>query len=196
MGTLISWVNSMLQSDGREERLPQVLPAYIRWGVNQLSALRLMILGIQSRILANKISAVWEAEEREGDIHSWIRSMSLEEWQRTFDASPTELRSILELSRDQVSGIGVDLLTDGITEIEVISNIGDYDVTNAMLIPGDQSDLKPIEIMVAGKVVGQVFSRDQTDILGLINTGLISNLKFSASSGVGCLTLTLLDPEE
>ena len=196
IGTIISWANTMLQVDGLEDRLPQALPAYIRWGVNRPSALRLLILGIQSRILANKISTVYEAEERDIDIHSWIRSMGLEEWQKTFDASPTELRSILELSRDQVSGIGVELLTDGNAEIEVISNISDLDDTNAKLVPSDHLDLKPVEIMVDGKVVGQVLSRDQADILGLIKTGLIIDVKFLATSGKGRLGLTLLDPEE
>lgn len=196
IGTIISWANSMLQSDDSEEELPQVLPAYIRWGVHQPSALRLMILGIQSRILANKISAVWVTEGREGDIQSWIRSMSLEEWQKTFDTSPAELRNILELSRDQASGIAAELLTNGTVELEVISNIGDYDETNTILVPGDPSDLKPIEIMVAGEIVGQVFSCDQSDIRSLISTGLILDVKFSAASGKGHLTLTLLDPEE
>jgi replicative superfamily II helicase len=196
VGTIISWTNNMLQSDGREERLPQILPAYIRWGVSKPSALRLMFSGIQSRVLANKISDVWEAEDKEGDIHSWIRSMSLGEWQKTFDASPSELRSILEFSRDQQSGVAVELVTNGIAELEVISHLKNIDRTSVSLVPTGISDLAPIEIRIGDDVVGQVQSSDQADIRSLINTGLILDINFSASSGKGRLTLTLLDPEE
>lgn len=196
IGTIISWVNSILQSDGIEGRLPKDLPAYIRWGVHDPSAFRLMIMGIQSRILANKISGVWVSEDRENDLHSWIRSMSLNEWETTFDASPAELRSILEISRDQVSGIAVELFTKGTTEFEVDTQLKDTDATSASLVLDEVSDLESIEIRIEEDLAGHVFSRDQSDIQCLINTGLIIDYKFSASSGVGRLNLTLLDPEE
>ena len=194
-GTVIAWTNSLLQENDAEILLPKTIAANVRWGVGHSIALKLMVRGIQSRILALKIAQAWEDEEVDGDVHSWIRSMNLAEWQRTFEASAAELRNLLEFSRDQGGGVAVELITWEIAELEVDSNVLEFSQSDASLAPVEDSELSPIGIWVGEKLVGRVPSRDQADIQSLLSTGLILLVRFSASSGKGRLELRLVDPE-
>lgn len=194
-GTIVAWTNNLLQENGVATSLPKTIPANIRWGVANSTALGLMIKGIQSRTLAMKIAEAWESGERDDDVRSWIRSMNLAEWQQTFEASPVELRNLLEFSRDQQGGIAVELISQEMAELEIESNVFEFSESNASLASIDDSELSPIGIWVGEELVGRILSRDQADVQSLINTGLILSVKFSASSGKGFLELRLMDPE-
>jgi hypothetical protein len=194
-GTIAAWTNDLLQENDVATSLPKTVPANIRWGVANSTALELMIKGIRSRTLALKVAEAWESGERDDDVRSWIRSMNLAEWQQTFEASPVELRNLLEFSRDQQGGIAVELISQEMAELEVESNVFEFSQSNASLAPIDDSDLSPIGIWVGEELVGHILSRDQADIQSLLNTGLILSVKFSASSGKGFLELGLMDPE-
>ena len=195
-GTIISWVNSFLAENGTANLLPSTIPANVRWGVDNSAALALMIRGIQSRPLALRIAKVWQSAEREGDILSWIRSMSIADWQRVFDASPADLRSILEFSRDRGEGIAVKAITQGDVKFEVDSNIAEFTWSEALLVPTDTSELSPIEIWVGETQVGRILTRDQADVWSLVNSGLILSTRFSASSGQGFLELKIVGSED
>jgi len=194
-GTIVGWTNSFLEELGAANLLPKTIPANVRWGVSDPTALELMARGIQSRSLALRVARAWKSEEREDDIHSWIRSMSISDWQRIFEASPAELRSVLEFSRGRRGGVAVELITQGTAEFEVGSNFSEFARTDALLVPVDNSELSPIDIQVEGIRVGRILSRDQADVRGLLSTGLIPSMKFSVLSGRGLLELTLLEPE-
>lgn len=153
-----------------------------------------MIGGIRSRRLATKITQLWEAEKKEGDIRAWIRSMNIAQWRDVFEASVTELRNLLEFSRDQVKGVAVDLVAHGFARVAVESTVNEFSESSAKLAPVDESELSPIGIWVNEQFVGQVFSKDQVDIQSILNSGLIITIKFSASSGKGSLELQLVDP--
>ena len=193
-GTVITWTNSMLEEIGSRTLLPRSISANVRWGIDNPIALELMAKGIQSRSLALRVARVWQSEDREERVHSWVRSMSVADWQRAFDASPGELRSILEFSRDRRGGAAVELITQGSTELEVASHYAEYDQTDALLVPVDESELSPVDIRIADQIVGQILGRDQEDVRSLLNTGLIFSVRFSASSGQGLLKLELVEP--
>lgn len=193
-GTIIGWTNSLLE-ESAVNLLPETVPANIRWGVNNPMALKLMTRGIRSRSLALRIARAWQSEEREVSVHSWIRSMSIVDWQQTFEASPAELRSILEFSRDRRGGVAVELITRGTTEFEIDTNFSEFARTEALLVPVDDSELSPIDIWVEENRVGRILSRDQADVRSLLSTGLILSTRFSASSGRGFLEIVLVEPE-
>ena len=195
-GTIISWTNGFLEESGAANLLPSTIPANVRWGVNSPTALELMARGMQSRSLALRIARAWQSEEREGNVHSWIRSMSIADWRQTFEASPADLRSILEFSRTREGGIAVEVITQGTAEFEVDSNVSEFARTDASLVPADNFNLSPIEIWVGESRVGRILTRDQADVRSLLNTGLILSTKFSASSGQGFLELKLVEPED
>jgi superfamily II DNA/RNA helicase len=194
-GTIVGWTNSFLEELGAVNLLPKTIAANVRWGVSNSTALELMVRGIQSRSLALRVARAWQSEEREGAIHSWIRSMSISDWQRIFEAAPAELRSILEFSRDRRGGVAVDLIAQGIAEFEVASNFTEFAQNEAFLVPVDDSDLPSVDICVGEEVVGRILSRDQADVRNLLSVGLILSIKFSASSGRGLLNLKLVEPE-
>jgi len=193
-GVTIEWTNNLLRENNIEKELPRNVSALIRWGVSNSRAINLMVGGIRSRRLASKISQLWETEKKDGDIRAWVRSMNMAQWRDTFEASVTELRNLLEFSRDQVKGVAVDLIAHESARIEVESVIDDFSESSATLAPVDETILSPIGIWVGSQLVGQVFSKDQADIQSILSSGLIISIKFSASSGKGSLELQLVDP--
>lgn len=193
-GVTIQWTNNILRENNIDKELPGDVSALIRWGVSNSRAVNLMIGGIRSRRLATKITQLWEAEKKEGDIRAWIRSMNIAQWRDVFEASVTELRNLLEFSRDQVKGVAVDLVAHGFARVAVESTVNEFSESSAKLAPVDESELSPIGIWVNEQFVGQVFSKDQVDIQSILNSGLIITIKFSASSGKGFLELQLVDP--
>jgi len=195
-GTIISWTNSILEEWGAASLLPTAIPANVRWGVDSPAALELMVKGIRSRSLALRIARVWQSEEREGDIQSWLRSMSMADWQQMFKTSPADLRSILEFSRDRRDSIAVRVITQGSVEFEVDSYVADLVWSDASLMSIDTSGLSPIEIKVGENRVGHILARDQADVQDLLNTGLILSTRFAASSGQGFLKLKIVESKE
>jgi hypothetical protein len=195
IGTIVTWVNRLLEQNARMPLLPRSLPANIRWGVSKPAAVNLMLNGIQSRTLAMRMAVAWESEERNVSLHQWVRSMNFAEWQKTFEASPAELRSILDYSRDKKGGVAVDLITQGVARFNVASMVPEFDTTDAMLVVVDDSDLSLIEIQIGSDTVGHILGHDQADIRNLLNTGLALSIQFSASSGNGILELRLIGPD-
>lgn len=194
-GTIIAWTNDLLQDSGVAQRLPKTVPANIRWGVANSTALELMIGGVQSRSLAMRVANAWETEEGDGGVRSWIRSMNLTEWQQKFQASPAELRNLLELSRRQGGSVAARLISEETAELEVESNISEFPESHAWLAPADDSVLAIIGIRVGAELVGYVRTGDQADIRELLDTGLPFVAKFRASSGQGFVEFRLVDPE-
>lgn len=194
-GVTIEWTNSLLKERNVEKELPGNVSALIRWGVSNRHAVNLMIGGIRSRRLATKITQIWETEKKDGDIRAWIRLMNVAQWRDIFEASITELRNLLEYSRDQVKGVAVDLIASESARIDVESTIDNLPESSAKLATVDESALSPIGIWVGDQIVGQVYSKDQVDIQSILNSGLIISIKFSASSRRGLLELQLVDPD-
>ena len=193
-GVIVEWTNSLLKEQDIPKVLPETVSGVVRWGVASPTAVALMVQGVRSRRLASKMTEVWEAEEREGDLRSWVRSMNVAQWQDTFEASVTELRNLLEFSRDEVKGAAVDLIMSESATLEVESAMNESPEQDVSLNPIDDSLLSPIGIWFENQLIGQVFGKDQVDLQSILGSGLIVSAKFSATSGKGLLTLNLVDP--
>ena len=140
------------------------------------------------------MTEVWEAEERKNDLRSWVRSMNVAQWRDTFEASVTELRNLLEFSRDEAKGAAVDLIMHESATLGVESAINEFPEQDVYLSPIDDSQLSPIGIWSEDQLIGQIFGKDQVDLQSILGSGLIVSAKFSATSGKGLLTLNLVDP--
>ena len=193
-GVTIKWTNNLLRENNIDKELSGHVSALIHWGVSNPKAISLMVGGIRSRRLATKITQLWETEKKDGDIRAWVRSMNIAQWRAIFEASVTELRNLLEFSRDQVKGVAVDLITHESARTEVESTVGEFPESSASLALVDESVLSPIGIWIGNQLVGQVLSKDQADIQSILSSGLIVSIKFSATSGKGFLELQLADP--
>jgi hypothetical protein len=193
-GTMIAWVNGFLEQRGVESLLPKTVPAGVRWGVADETALGLMINGIRSRRLAMRISEAWKSETTSQDVYSWTRSMSLAEWQHAFNASPPDLRNLLEFSRDRRGGVAVELVNAGVVELEVVTDVSDLPEREVALAKADNSEFSSICIWLGQEQVGCIESCDQVDVEGILESGIMLVITFSASSGKGTLRLQLADP--
>jgi superfamily II DNA/RNA helicase len=194
-GTLISWVNEMLLERESDSFLPTSVPANIRYGVDNSISLELMIQGVQSRQLAIKIADAWQAIGGETDVIPWIRSLSLTQWAELFDASPNEIRNLLEISRVQRGGVVVDLFNIGQAELTIGTEQKEYVPTEVTLQRIGDSEFAPVGVWDGNNLVGTIFSGDQSDIVDLMNTGIAFLAEYSVVSGNSLLNLRLIEPE-
>lgn len=193
-GTIVEWANAKLLENRILITLPKSIPAHIRWGVQNNTALELMFQGIVSRSLANRIGRVWEATIFEMDVHSWIRSMDINEWQEKFEASIPELRNLLEFARVRRGGIAAKVLNKGNATIIVQALVDDLPSSYVSLKQENANDLSHIGLWLNGNLVARISSRDQADIAGLMSTGLVI-AKVEIKSGNGTLDLSLISAE-
>ena len=120
LGALIELTNEKLEADGSLVRLCPQLPAYVRYGVENDSALALLVAGVRSRRLAHTVAAELGTEEGEPeDIRSWIAGMGIEAWRRRFGATPSELLDLLDFARERRRSLLRALLEEGEVTIEL-----------------------------------------------------------------------------
>lgn len=184
----------MFVEKGLKLTLPRSIPANIRWGVNNNTALELMIRGISSRSLANRIGMAWEEAKIDTDVHSWLRSMDIDAWRDIFRASAPELRNLLEFARIRRGGLAADVINRGSKKIEIYALEKEIPLTDASLRLESESDLSPIGVWVNENLVARIASRDQADVSSLVSTGLIS-AQVEIISGKGMLELRLQNIE-
>lgn len=195
VGTIVTWANSILLAEGNGTQLPTDLPAYIRYGVSNPISLHLMIQGILSRTLAERIAAVAVARGTTGELRAWIRSMDLSELRQAFDATPAELRSLLEYARDRTGGIVAGLLNNGRVLIEMNSLVADHPTAKVDLIPEDETELPSIKVLISDSLVAQIPTQLRREVASILSSGLEIDARFSAKSGKGILEINLVEPE-
>ncbi len=193
ISTIVNWTNSVSLNEGEVVQLPKITPACIKWGVERNTALKLMMEGIISRNLANRIAEIWETEKIEIDVHSWIRSMTIDDWRIRFSVTIPEIRNLLEFSRSRLGNIATDVIANETNTIEVDSAV-DKLPSNKVLLKIPDSDLSPVEIWMGDQKVGQIRSCDQSDIQTLINSGLLFDYELVIENGKGELTINLVNP--
>ncbi|MFC2047476.1 hypothetical protein ACFLTK_04305 [Chloroflexota bacterium] len=195
LGVVVEWCTVICRDNGIEKELPRYLPALIRWGVSSSLSVDLMIGGIRSRRLATKITQEWGTEEREGDIRSWVRAMSIPQWQDVFKASIIELRNLLEFSRDQVGGAAVELIRNESANVKVESTVENFPKSAALLTPIEDSEFSQIGVFSGDQLLGHILNRDQADIKSILDSELPIETNYSAENGKGTLELKLIDPD-
>lgn len=194
MATLVPWTNELLEQSGSAEFLPTAIPAYVRWGVGNSTALELMVAGIQSRTLALRIATQWEIEEGDVGVREWIQSMNVDEWRTKFDASVADLRNLLEFCRNPQGDLVSRLIFGEVIETKSISFVDFLPKTSVSLKLGEGGSVAPVEIWAKDTLVGQVSNPDRADILSILNAGLTIETRFSVAHRSGILELILTDP--
>ena len=154
-----------------------------------------MVRGVQSRRLAIRISESWQFHRDGNSVIAWIRTLSLTQFIEMFNASPNEIRNLLDVSRVERGGAGVDLFNTGRAELEISTELEEYPPTQVTLHRVGDSEFAPVGVWDSKSQVGTIFGKDQSDIIGLLNTGLAFSTEFSVISGTGMLRLTLIEPE-
>ena len=82
LGIVVQWVNAQLEAGGTDLRLPDHLPGAIHYGVSTTTALNLMVGGVRSRRLANRVArlAPDRIEDDQHTLRDWLADRSITEW--------------------------------------------------------------------------------------------------------------------
>mgnify|MGYP000093886243 CR=1 FL=1 len=193
-GTMIRWINQDLTNAGMTKLLPPMLPAHVRYGVEDPVALKLMLDGIESRNLAKNIATEWRKENTSQMPHYWIRNLSLPEWQTRFNASHFELRNLINYARDRQGGLGAILLNAGTASLAVESACLDHPNVSVRVARQNQSEFARLELLHNQQVVGYIKSCDHGDVEVVLKMGFHFELQFSAVDGNGVLEFNVIEP--
>ncbi len=112
-----------------------------------------------------------------------------------FDASPNDIRSLLEVARLMQGSVTSKLFSNGVAELDVISNFDEYPQTEVTLQSIDDSDISEIGIWHDGSLLGTLLCKDHVDVQNFLGTGLALGCQFTSTSGKGVLELNLLEYE-
>lgn len=192
---LVAWTNELLGEDN-PHRIPTAIPAYIRWGIADPTALNLMSHGIRSRRLAAAIAR--RLVSTGGDnVKQWLQSLTIGDWREQFEASVPELRNLLEFASDRGRSIGATLLEGSPVELDFHSSVQDFGQSSASLLTEDEEELSPVFIRTAeGLDVGYIPLRYLDEVLGWIRSGLEIRVSARAENGLGIVTIELTADEE
>ena len=193
--TIIKWTNSYLDIKDLSKQIPEAIPSFLKWGVDNPVAAELMTKGILSRRLAKSISTIWEANHPADDLYKWIRSMTIAEWKETFAASISELRNLISFSRSRKGGIVAELLGNRSVSFEVQTKTKNLEEVEVYLQPSLKWDEYFIDIFTREEAVGQIFARDYYDLSALLEMGLDLTLTLKVKQGVGLLKIDLSIPD-
>ncbi len=177
LSALIAWVNRALQDRGTLVGFPSDIPAYIRSGVNDATALHLMNNGIRSRSLARAVAAAWrrEASAHEAlttNVRSWLGSRGVAAWQQLFNASVADLRNLLDYAKQPGAGLMASLLAGEGASLDMPMESDIADGTEARLQITERSNLAPIDVWVSDAKVATVPSSNQSDLHAVLAAGL------------------------
>ena len=103
LGTLVDWVNDALEIQSASVKIPDEFTAAIHYGVGTRDALSLMLGGVRSRRLANRVAksrAEANLKSLETPLRDWLAMQEISAWRANFDASPTEIADLLAFARD------------------------------------------------------------------------------------------------
>ncbi len=184
---VVNWTNEMLREQSLNLEFPKALPAYIRWGVGNPTALGLMVNGLGSRTLAMRISE--EHRSDLDDLMAWLRSLNMKELRTKFAATPGEIRLLIDFVREQRGGLAAQINEHKVASIKLETNLQELTSSPVTLARGQGDEFSPIRVWLGDRIVGEVSPQYQYDLVMLLNSGLPLETILSVHDGVGALAL-------
>jgi hypothetical protein len=193
-GIVVTWANDMRLQRG-QDLLPGDLPALIRWGVDRVECVSLMIRGIRSRRLCHAIVSAWSRSQSEESVLNWIRQFGIEEWRQLFQASPFELANLVSVVGPRRGGLAPRVLAGERGEVILEVPSEEFRTGRARILepPGT---LEALRILVDDRLVGSVSTTDYAEVANLLATGLGLDAFVENREGQAVLSLTLAAPED
>lgn len=191
VGAVVRWVNESLGEFETEAQIPTSLPAYIRWGISDPTALYLMSHGIRSRRMANAIARLFTGA-RPSDVRAWLQTFALAEWRDLFAANVSELRNLFDFASERGRSMGATLLAFDTVEIHFPAVLETLTHQPAELVPLAVGELAPIQVRCYGIDVGIIPLRYLAEISSWIEAGLELNTTVNVSDRVATLSIQLV----
>ena len=176
LGILVVWVNARLVDRGDvEARLPDSLAGLVRYGVASEDAVRLIRAGLVSRPLATKVAEAFAADAEVGDrsLRQWLCDVDIAEWRERFDATPLDLRLLLEYARPRDSRLAARLLNDEEVDIPVrpLGDPAEIDGLELRDMPEDPAPPR-VGLWLAESLVATVRTEHQAEVDAVRATGI------------------------
>ena len=196
IGTLIDWVNESLEEQEASFRIPDDLAAAVYYGVATRDALGLMMGGVRSRRLANRIAVTRESADVEFSdtpLRDWLVSQGISDWRSNFDASPTEVADLLAFARDPSVQLVNQVLEGEEYRLPYVERV-DIAIESVASIAyePDQPAPAPLAIFVNSEVVGTISPAHHDDVALLTGIGLPLDIRVHPSTSGTVLTLRLI----
>lgn len=199
LGTLVDWVNDTLEIQSATYRIPDDLAAAVHYGVATRDALNLMLGGIRSRRLANRVAESRTQEYPESldtPLRDWLASQNISAWRSNFDASPTEVADLLAFARDPSVQLVNKVLEGEECTLPYVERTAVLLESSASLAyEPSQPAPAPLSILVNSEIVGTISPDHQDDVALLTGIGIPLDIRVRPSTS-GTLLILRLAPED
>ena len=199
LGTVVAWVNEVLEEQDGSFSIPDDLAAAVHYGVATREALSLMLGGVRSRRLANRVAqrmAEARLDSVDTSLRDWLVSQSISTWRRSFDASPTEIADLLAFARDPSVQLVNRVLEGEEYTLPYLERVPVPSESSARIAyePGELAPA-PLAIFVNSEIVGTIGPDHHDDVSLLTGIGIPLDIRVHPSVSGGLLMLRLM-PED
>ena len=191
--------NDELEIQSASYRILDDLAAAVHYGVATRDALSLMLGGIRSRRLANRVAesrAQAHLESLDTPLRDWLARKDISTWRSNFDASPTEVADLLAFARDPSVQL-VDKVLEGeeytLPYVERAAVL--FDSSASLVYEPGQPAPAPLAILVNSEIVGTISPYHQDDVALLTGIGIPLDIRVRPSTS-GALLMLRLSPED
>ena len=200
LGTVITWVNEALESRAASFRIPENLAAAVHYGVATGDALSLMLGGVRSRRLANRVAqgrAAAGSEVVATPLRDWLASQDISAWRGSFDASPTEIADLLTFARDPSVELVNRVLEGEEYTLPYVARLPILFESDATIgREPDQRDPAPFGISVGSEIVGTISPEHHDDVELLTGIGIPLDARVRPATPTPVLVLRLAPDAE
>lgn len=163
------------------------LGSFIRYGINDDIALSLVLHGIRSRSLAAEISATYRQGGSDLEVDSlreWVRTVGLQGWRSSWNVEPTDVIDLLDFVRDRGRSFLRKIAESQVVEVALLSLALDWSdlrpsapVVPMLELKTPEDGSAIVALMADGLVVGRLSTKDQADLLPVVEAGMDVNLE-------------------
>ena len=198
IGTVVDWVNEALEEQDASFRIPDDIAAAVHFGVATRDALSLMLGGVRSRRLANRVADSRSEEHldvADTSLRDWLAGQDISTWRSSFDASPTEVADLLAFARDPSVQLVNQVLEGEEYTLPYLERAPVLFESEASLADEpDQPAPAPLAIFVNSQIVGAIGPDHHDDVSLLTGIGIPLDIRVRPSRS-GSLLMLRLAPE-
>ncbi len=175
VGAVVALTNEQLQTDADGELLCPPLHLFIRYGVDTLHAVDLLVRGVRSREFATVVAE--HAVRAGGDVEEmrrWLGGLSIADWRARFNATPGDILDLLEYTRRRRGGLLRSLLeqTEATLDVDVDTPSAEPRLASLEQEPGEWPSAFAVRDLETGATIGRIPTSSHADVNAVLQTGL------------------------
>lgn len=176
-GIIVDWTNNSLsETQGYEGPvLAPAVAAYVRCGVNNEDAVRLVRAGVASRPLASAVSLEYHEKRATPDqsLRAWLCTSDIADWRVRYRASPLDMRTLLEIVRPAGTRLAAEIMSGEPVTISVRPVGTARDATDLELRSAENDPAPaPIGFWRDGELLALVLPENLADVEVAVATGV------------------------